>query len=125
MVADDGLADLGLDGAVVGPEGLAQRVDPRVHHQLAGQRRAGHQGAGPRRPVAAEPVGAGVDVLAVACLEEAMTLRQARIQAPIALLEGVISSEEAAQAVYAQLQVVVHDHWQIALLESLPASARR
>lgn len=75
-------------------------------------------------PVARTLVGAGVDVLAVACLEEAMKLRQARIQAPVALLEGVISGEEAAQAVYEQLQVVVHDHWQIALLESLPASAR-
>jgi len=75
-------------------------------------------------PVARTLEAAGVDALAVACLEEAMTLRQARIQAPIALLEGVISFEEAAQAVYEQLQIVVHDHWQIALLEQLPASAR-
>lgn len=75
-------------------------------------------------PVARALETAGVDALAVACLEEAMQLRQARIQAPIALLEGVISGEEAAQAVYEQLQIVVHDHWQIALLERLPASAR-
>ncbi|HEY0974304.1 MAG TPA: alanine racemase [Solimonas sp.] len=67
---------------------------------------------------------AGVDALAVACLEEAMELRQAHVQAPIALLEGVISSEEAALAVYERLQIVVHDHWQIALLEQLPASAQ-
>lgn len=75
-------------------------------------------------PVARALEAAGVDALAVACLEEAMQLRQARIQAPIALLEGVISGEEAAQAVYEQLQIVVHDHWQIALLERLPGSAR-
>jgi alanine racemase len=67
---------------------------------------------------------ASVDALAVACLEEAMTLRQAHIQAPIALLEGVISIEEAALAVYERLQIVVHDHWQIALLEQLPQTAR-
>ena len=75
-------------------------------------------------PVSRALEEAGVDALAVACLEEAMSLRQARIQAPIALLEGVISGEEAAQAVYEQLQIVVHDHWQIDLLERLPASAR-
>lgn len=75
-------------------------------------------------PVSRALEEAGVDALAVACLEEAMTLRQARIQAPIALLEGVISGEEAAQAVYEQLQIVVHDHWQIELLERLPDSAR-
>lgn len=67
---------------------------------------------------------AGVDALAVACMEEAMQLREAHLlTTPITLLEGVISIEEAALAVYERLQVVVHDHWQIALLEQLPASA--
>ncbi|MDD3762077.1 MAG: alanine racemase [Nevskiales bacterium] len=75
-------------------------------------------------PVARALAGAGIDALAVACLEEAMQLRQAHVQAPIALLEGVISSEEAALAVYERLQIVVHDHWQIELLERLPGSAR-
>lgn len=75
-------------------------------------------------PVSRTLEAAGVDALAVACLEEAMSLRQAHVQAPIALLEGVISAEEAAQAVYERLQIVVHDHWQLALLEALPASAR-
>lgn len=75
-------------------------------------------------PVARALEQAGVDALAVACLEEAMQLRQAHVQAPIALLEGVMSIEEAALAVYERLQVVVHDHWQIDLLEQLPASAQ-
>lgn len=75
-------------------------------------------------PVARALEAAGVDALAVACLEEAMELRQAHVQAPIALLEGVISSEEAALAVYERLQVVVHDHWQLALLDELPESSR-
>lgn len=66
----------------------------------------------------------GVDALAVACMEEAMKLREAHLlTTPITLLEGVISIEEAALAVYERLQVVVHDHWQIALLEQLPVSA--
>ena len=59
-------------------------------------------------PVARALEAGGVDALAVACLEEAMTLRQAHIQAPIALLEGIISAEEAALAVYERLQIVVH-----------------
>src|SRR3546814_19270637 len=74
-------------------------------------------------PVARALEAAGVDALAVACLEEAMELRQAHVVAPIALLEGVISGEEAAQAVYERLQIVGHDHWQLALLQALPASA--
>src|SRR3546814_11837840 len=75
-------------------------------------------------PVARALEAAGVDALAVACLEEAMELRQAHVVAPIALLEGVISGEEAAQAVYERLQLVVHDHWQLALLQALPDSAQ-
>lgn len=75
-------------------------------------------------PVSRALEAAGVDALAVACLEEAMELRQAHVIAPIALLEGVISSEEAALAVYERLQVVVHDHWQVELLEALPDSAQ-
>ena len=75
-------------------------------------------------PVARALESAGVDALAVACMEEAIKLREAHLlTTPITLLEGVISIEEAALAVYERLQVVVHDHWQIALLEQLPASA--
>ncbi|MDE0854996.1 MAG: alanine racemase, partial [Nevskia sp.] len=74
----------------------------------------------------AVPVGralqqAGVDALAVACLEEALILRDAGVTAPLALLEGVLSVEEAEQASRQQLQVVVHDEWQLRLLQRLPA----
>lgn len=75
-------------------------------------------------PVARALDAAGVDALAVACMEEALQLRQAHVQAPIALLEGIISGEEAAQAVYERLQVVVHDHWQIDLLRALGPAAQ-
>ena len=74
-------------------------------------------------PVARTLEEAGVDMLAVACMEEAIHLRQAHLKTPIALLEGVISAEEVVLATYEQLQVVVHDHWQIDLLEALPASS--
>ncbi|MGH8540358.1 MAG: alanine racemase [Stenotrophobium sp.] len=74
-------------------------------------------------PVARALEAAQVDAFAVACMEEAMQLRNAHITTPIALLEGIISSEEAALAVYERLQVVVHADWQLKLLEALPESA--
>ena len=75
-------------------------------------------------PVARALEAAGVDALAVACLEEAVQLRGSGIQCPIALLEGVLSAEEAAQAVEQRLQVVVNDHWQIELLSRLGSEAQ-
>lgn len=101
--------------------GVVRRLAPRSRVMAAVKADAYGHGA---VAVARTLESAGIDALAVACLEEAMQLRQARIQAPIALLEGVISGAEAAQAVYEQLQIVVHDHWQIELLERLPDSAR-
>ncbi len=74
-------------------------------------------------PVARALVDAGADTLAVACMEEAQALLEAHVQAPIALLEGVISADEAALAAYEGLQVVVHDFWQIELLEAMPAAS--
>lgn len=65
-----------------------------------------------------------VDAFAVACLEEALVLREARVRAPLVLLEGILSPEEARLVLRHELQVVVHDHWQLAMLESLPAGAR-
>ncbi|MGH8506799.1 MAG: alanine racemase [Stenotrophobium sp.] len=75
-------------------------------------------------PVARALESAKVDAFAVACMEEAMQLRNAHITAPIALLEGIISAEEAALAVYERLQIVVHADWQLSLLEALPDSAQ-
>lgn len=64
------------------------------------------------------------DAFAVACLEEALVLREARVRAPLALLEGILSMEEAKLSLRHTLQVVVHDHWQLELLEALPHGAR-
>ena len=74
-------------------------------------------------PVSRALEAAGVDCLAVACMEEAQALLEAHVRAPIALLEGVISPEEAALAAYENLQVVVHDFWQVELLEAMPAAS--
>jgi alanine racemase len=65
-----------------------------------------------------------VDAFAVACLEEALVLREARVRAPLALLEGILSMEEAKLSLRHSLQVVVHDHWQLEMLETLPQGAR-
>jgi alanine racemase len=65
-----------------------------------------------------------VDCFAVACLEEALVLREAHVRGPIALLEGVLSMEEAKLCLRHELQVVVNDHWQLEILEKLPRGAR-
>jgi len=65
-----------------------------------------------------------VEAFAVACLEEALVLREARVRGPLALLEGILSVEEAKLSLRHGLQVVVHDHWQLEILEALPQGAR-
>lgn len=73
-------------------------------------------------PVARALAEAGVDAFAVACLEEAVTLRDAGISTRIALLEGVLSAEEAEEAAQLALEIVIHDRWQLELLASLPTT---
>lgn len=64
------------------------------------------------------------DALAVARLEEALALRGAGIRAPIVLLEGVFDAPALAEAARHELELVVHDEAQIALLEAAdPAQA--
>ncbi|MCX7071470.1 MAG: alanine racemase [Gammaproteobacteria bacterium] len=70
-------------------------------------------------PVARTLAEAGVDAFAVACLEEAVTLRDAGIGTRIALLEGVLSREEALEAAALGLEIVIHDRWQLELLAGL------
>jgi alanine racemase len=66
------------------------------------------------------------DALAVARLEEALSLRAAGLGARILLLEGVFSPAELAEAVHEGLDLVVHDVSQIELLERAgPGAAAR
>ncbi|MBX6419905.1 MAG: alanine racemase [Nevskia sp.] len=74
-------------------------------------------------PVARALEATGVDALAVACIEEALALREAYLRAPIVLLEGVLSFAEAQLAVEQGVEVVVHSAWQLDLLQRLPAAA--
>jgi alanine racemase len=51
-------------------------------------------------------------------MEEAVALRDAGIDAPIVLLEGVFTAEQLALAVQLRLDIVVHEAQQLAQLES-------
>jgi alanine racemase len=73
-------------------------------------------------PVARALAEGGVDAYAVACLEEALSLREAGLATDIVLLEGVLSAEEARAAAKLGLQIVVHERWQLELLQALPAT---
>ncbi len=64
------------------------------------------------------------DSFGVACMQEALILREAHIRAPLVLLEGILSQEEARLALRHDLQIVLHDDWQFEILEALPQGAR-
>jgi alanine racemase len=63
------------------------------------------------------------DALAVACIEEAVELRDAGITAPILLLEGVFEADELGTAAQLGLWVTIDNEWQLRWLEEalLPA----
>lgn len=56
------------------------------------------------------------DGFAVACLEEALQLRQAGIQNPILLLEGFFEEKELVEIVANDIWLVVHAQWQVTQL---------
>lgn len=57
------------------------------------------------------------DGFAVACIEEALVLREAGIAAPILLLEGFFEADELALIDQHDLWCVVHAQWQIEAIE--------
>jgi alanine racemase len=57
------------------------------------------------------------DAFAVACLDEALILREAGITQPLVLLEGFFDAAEVPLLVQHQLTAVVHDEEQLAVLE--------
>jgi alanine racemase len=61
---------------------------------------------------------AAADAFGVARLEEAVQLREAGIDKPLLLLEGVFSAEQLASAAHHQLDVVVHSCEQLSMLEA-------
>ncbi|PIE39577.1 MAG: alanine racemase [Gammaproteobacteria bacterium] len=58
------------------------------------------------------------DALAVACLEEALELRESDITAPILVLEGVCHQESLQTAVKHQLWLMIHSEAQLSALEN-------
>lgn len=68
---------------------------------------------------------ADADAFAVARLEEAVALRAAGLKRRIVLLEGVFNAEQLSEAGRLELDLVVHQELQIALLEQDPLQRRR
>jgi alanine racemase len=64
----------------------------------------------------AQAIASEADGFAVACLEEALQLRQAGIKNPILLLEGFFEATELPEIVASDLWIVVHAQWQIDIL---------
>ncbi|AKC86457.1 alanine racemase [Pseudoxanthomonas suwonensis] len=60
------------------------------------------------------------DGFAVACIEEALALREAGIRKPVLLLEGFFDADELALIVQHDLWTVVHAPWQVEALERTP-----
>jgi alanine racemase len=67
---------------------------------------------------------ADADAFAVARIEEALALRGAGVRKPIVLLEGVFNAEQLAEAARQNLEIVVHEVEQLALLERAPMAHR-
>ncbi|ARU90383.1 alanine racemase [Pseudomonas sp. M30-35] len=65
----------------------------------------------------AQALAGEVDGFAVACIEEALQLREAGIVQPILLLEGFFEASELALIEQHQLWCVVHSMWQLEALE--------
>ena len=61
------------------------------------------------------------DGLAVACIEEAVVLREGGIAKPILLLEGVFEASELPVCRQLDLDIAVHQHEQLEMLERAPA----
>jgi alanine racemase len=65
----------------------------------------------------AQALEAEADGFAVACIEEALALREAGIRAPILLLEGFFEADELTLIDQHDLWCVIHAQWQIEAVE--------
>lgn len=57
------------------------------------------------------------DAFGVACIDEALAIRKLGITAPVVLLEGIFNESELHAVVEQQFEIVVHNAWQVELLE--------
>src|SRR5262245_6111050 len=67
---------------------------------------------------------ADADAFAVARLEEAIALRSAGVRSAIVLLEGVFSAAQLLEAAQQDLELVVHNPEQVALLKNAQPAHR-
>jgi alanine racemase len=64
------------------------------------------------------PALTGADMLGVACIEEAMALREAGATQPILLLEGVFEADELPLCARLGFEVAIHEPGQVRMLET-------
>lgn len=64
----------------------------------------------------ARALEAEVPAFAVACIEEAISLREGGIKKPIVLLEGIFTADELALVDQHNFWISVHSEWQVAAL---------
>ena len=103
----------------------ALRHNYRLARELSGARalavvKADAYGHGAVR--CAQALEAEADGFAVACIEEALALREAGIRAPILLLEGFFEADELTLIDQHELWCVVHAQWQIEAVEQAQLS---
>lgn len=65
---------------------------------------------------------AEADAFAVARLEEGLLLRDAGIRQPVVVLQGFVEAQELALMDRSDLQPVIHDHFQVDILEKNPTA---
>lgn len=70
------------------------------------------------------PALQAADMLAVACIEEALALRAAGAHHPVLLLEGVFEPAELAECLQHRFEIVVHEPGQLAWLEEFGGAGR-
>ena len=63
------------------------------------------------------PALTGADMLGVACIEEALALREAGAAQPILLLEGVFEADELPLCAQLGFEIAVHEPGQVRMLE--------
>ena len=94
--------------------GLARQLAPRSRAMAVVKANAYGHGA----LTVARELDPLVDALAVACLEEAQALRDAGINAPILLLEGVFEAAELEVAARQEIWITIDNELQLQWLES-------
>jgi alanine racemase len=92
--------------------GVARRRAPKSRIVAVVKANAYGHGAARILPALAE-----AEMLGVACLEEAIALREAGAGQPIVLLEGVYAADELFECFRLGLEVVVHEPGQLRMLE--------